>query len=92
MRKSQQIRSIPDIALKVNNNLLRSVKQNQVLLVNTAASNEKSRPVQLRVVINDPFNGYFTCSNEKNITRLFEYECVLEIITPSKRKNVFNFI
>ena len=68
-----------------------SVKQNQVLLVNTAASNEKSRPVQLTVVINDPYIGSFTCSNEKNITMAFDYEFILEIVTPPKTKNVNNF-
>jgi len=88
MRKAQQRREIPVIALKVKLNLLSAVKQDQILLVNTAAANEKPRPIQLAVISNDPFNGTFTCRNDKQVTDSYEYEFILEIITSLKRKPV----
>jgi hypothetical protein len=90
IRKAQQIREIPEIALKVKLNLLRSVKQDQILLVNTAKVNEKPIAVQLVVISNDPFIGSFTCCNDKQVTNSYEYEFILEIIS-SKRKHVSYF-
>jgi hypothetical protein len=80
IRKAQQIREIPEIALKVKLNLW-SVKQDQILLVNTAKVNEKPIAVQLVVISNDPFIGSFTCCNDKQVTNSYEYEFILEIIS-----------
>ncbi len=82
------MRDIHDIALNVQRSFLNDLKPGQLVLVNVAKPAEKKIPVQLTIVINDPYNCNLTCENATKSREVYGYEQIIEILSVKKRRMV----